>query len=301
MQEIKFNSPSVDTELVLYQIPEPVQGTIVKRPSQHCKTPYMADAIIHSPSGETAKEILAHTPSLGCCGLAEKDSNVILSKIDSKTAKSSHRVELSIHQEGPHQEIVGINPKLSETIAERCLQYNCIDNLNNVRSYKREVTLLNSRFDFVGIDENGREFVMEIKSVPLADYVDAPKKEKKKLLKEMPEDQKNFNNKIAYFPDGYRKNNTDLVSPRALKHIQELQEIAETTDKRCILCFMIQRADATSFQPSNIDPLYKLAVQTAWKNGVEIKTVQVKWDENGKCVFVRNDLPINLFDRPPSR
>ena len=48
MQEIKFNSPSVDTELVLYQIPEPVQGTIVKRPSQHCKTPYMADAIIHS-------------------------------------------------------------------------------------------------------------------------------------------------------------------------------------------------------------------------------------------------------------
>ena len=47
MQEIKFSSPSVDAEFVLYQIPEPVQGTIVKRPSQHCKTPYMADAIIH--------------------------------------------------------------------------------------------------------------------------------------------------------------------------------------------------------------------------------------------------------------
>lgn len=292
MQEIKFSSPRVDISTVLYQIPEPVQGTIVKRPSQHCKTPYMADAIIDS----SAQEILAHTPSLGCCGLAEKGSHVILSKIVSKTAKSSHRAELSIHRDGSHQEIVGINPKLSETIAERCLQYNCIDNLNNVRSYKREVTLLNSRFDFVGVDENGRDFVMEIKSVPLADYVDAPKKEKKKLLKDLPEDQKQFHNKIAYFPDGYRKNNTDLVSPRALKHIQELQEIVETTNMRGILCFMIQRADASSFQPSNIDPLYKLAVKTAWKNGVEIKTVQVKWDENGTCTFVRNDLPIHLLD-----
>lgn len=295
MQEIKFNSPRIEMSTILYQIPEPVQGIIVNRPSQHCKTPYMADAIINSPGGATAREILAHTPSLGCCGLAEKECNVILSKIESTTAKSSHRVELSIYQEGENQEIIGINPKLSETIAERCLEYNCIDNLNNVQSYKREVTLLNSRFDFVGVDENGREFVMEIKSVPLADYVDAPKKEKKKLLKELPEDQKQFNQKIAYFPDGYKKNNTDLVSPRALKHIQELQELAETTDKRCILCFMIQRSDATSFQPSNIDPLYKHAVQTAWKNGVEIKTVQVKWDENGVCTFVRNDLPINLF------
>lgn len=292
MQEIKFSSPRVDISTVLYQIPDPVQGTIVKRPSQHCKTPYMADAIIDS----SAQEILAHTPSLGCCGLAEKGSHVIFSKIDSKTAKSSHRAELSIHRDGTHEEIVGINPKLSETIAERCLQYNCIDNLKNVRSYKREVTLLNSRFDFVGVDENGRDFVMEIKSVPLADYVDAPKKEKKKLLKELPEDQKRFHNKIAYFPDGYRKNNTDLVSPRALKHIQELQEIVETTNMRGILCFMVQRADASSFQPSNIDPLYKLAVKTAWKNGVEIKTVQVKWDENGTCTFVRNDLPIHLLD-----
>ena len=121
-----------------------------------------------------------------------------------------------------------------------------------------------------------------------------PQKRKRNYSR-LPEEQKHFHKKIAYFPDGYRKNNTDLVSPRALKHIQELQELVETTDKRGILCFMIQRADASSFQPSNIDPLYKLAVQNAWKNGVEIKTVQVKWDENGKCVFIRNDLPINLF------
>ena len=35
---------------------------------------------------------------------------------------------------------------------------------------------------------------------------------------------KKFNDKIAYFPDGYRKNSTDVVSPRALKHIEELEK-----------------------------------------------------------------------------
>jgi DNA-binding sugar fermentation-stimulating protein len=293
---IEIHSPRRDIAQVLYKIPNPTRGMITKRPSLSCRSPYIADALLYSDRGETATQILAHTPSLGCCGLAEKDSNVIMSKLESTTTKSSHRVELAIHTEGENQEIIGINPKLSETIAERCLQMNCIENLNNIQSYKREVTFLNSRFDFAGVDETGREFVMEIKSVPLADYIDAPKKEKKKLLKELPEDQKQFNKKIAYFPDGYRKNNTDLVSPRALKHIQELQELVETTDKRGILCFLIQRSDATSFQPSNIDPLYKHAVQTAWKNGVEIKTVQVKWDEDGTCTFVRNDLPIHLFN-----
>lgn len=288
----KINQVLETDEVVLYQIPGSVNAKIVKRPSKYCKSPYMADAIIES-SGEE-KEIMAHTPSLGCCGLVEKECNVILSKVESKTAKSSHRVELSVYKEGDNKEVIGVNPKLAESIAERCLQSNCIGNLKNVKSYKREVTLLNSRFDFVGVDEDGREFVMEVKTVPLADYIDAPKKDKIKLLKNLPDYKKEFGKKIAYFPDGYKKKNTSLVSPRALKHIQELEELVKSTAKRCIMCYIIQRSDVSSFQPSNIDPEYKRAVQNAFKNGVEIKTVQVKWTDDGKCVFVRNDLPINL-------
>ena len=48
---------------------------------------------------------------------------------------------------------------------------------------------------------------------------------------------KQFNEKIAYFPDGYRKNSTDVVSPRALKHIQELEYIAKNGTVRAILCY----------------------------------------------------------------
>lgn len=278
--------------MYLFSLNEVTRGLITSRPSKTCKTPYVADIVI---DGDDTSEELCHSPSLGCCGLAEKGKAVILSKLTTGKTKCSHRVELAIltEERNPEREIIiGINPKLGETIAELCLQKDCVLGLTNIQSYRRETKMLNSRFDFTGVDENGREFIMEVKSVPLADYVDVPKKERKNYKKEI--EEANQDDKISYFPDGYRKNSTAVVSPRALKHITELKEIVTTTDKRAILCFIIQRTDVKQFQPSNIDLVYKEAVIDAWKSGVEIKTLQVEWNREGECVFVRNDLPINL-------
>ena len=98
-------------------------------------------------------------------------------------------------------------------------------------------------------------------------------------------DKKN-NEKIAYFPDGYRKKNKDTVSPRALKHIQELEELKKTNPEyRCILIFVIQRNDIIHFQASNLDPLYKNALQTAYKNGVEVIPIQIHWEQTGNCYY----------------
>ena len=280
--------------MYLFSLNSVTSGLITSRPSKTCKTPYVADIII---DGDETTEELCHSPSLGCCGLAEKGKTVILSKLTTGKTKCSHRVELAIitEERNPEREIIiGINPKLGETIAELCLQKDCVLGLTNIQSYRRETKVLNSRFDFTGVDENGREFIMEVKSVPLADYVDVPKKERKNYTKEI--EEANQDDKISYFPDGYRKNSTDVVSPRALKHITELKEIVTTTDKRAILCFIIQRTDVKQFQPSNIDLVYKEAVIDAWKSGVEIKTLQVEWNKKGECVFIRNDLPINLCD-----
>ena len=152
-------------------------GLITSRPSKACKTPYVADILI---DGDNTTEELCHSPSLWCCGLAEKGKKVILSELTTGKTKCSHRVELAIltEERNPDREIIiGINPKLGETIAELCLQKNYVEGLINIQSYRRETKIMNSRFDFTGIDENGREFIMEIKSVPLADYVDVPKKE----------------------------------------------------------------------------------------------------------------------------
>ena len=50
----------------------------------------------------------------------------------------------------------------------------------------------------------------------------------------------------------------DTVSPRALKHVQELEKIKQQEpNMRCILCFVIQRTDVKQFQPSLIDPIYR--------------------------------------------
>jgi DNA-binding sugar fermentation-stimulating protein len=285
--------------ILLVDLKEVCRGEIVNRPSKKCKTPYVADVRIEMDQDQ---EILGHSPSLGCCGLADKGAIVLMTKTSGSASTSSsgsakqpvcsYRIDLAIYKEDDKEIIVGINPKLGETIAEEALKQNCIACLQNVKSYTREVKIMNSRFDFAGIDENGTPFVLEIKNVPLADYVDVPKKDRIHCLAQL--EHKNFNEKIAYFPDGYRKNSTDVVSPRALKHIQELEEIAITGKVRAILCFIVQRNDVKQFQTSNIDLIYKEAVYKASQNGVEIITIQVEWTTQGKCYFVRNDLPIFL-------
>jgi DNA-binding sugar fermentation-stimulating protein len=132
---------------------------------------------------------------------------------------------------------------------------------------------------------------MEIKNVPLADYEDVCAKDRKKMNFE----GRDFNSKVAYFPDGYRKKSTDPVSPRALKHIRELEAIHVSNPKiRCILCFVIQRADVNRFTTSVVDPEYKAAVKKAYESGVEILTLVVKWSRDGSAQFVCDDLPILL-------
>ena len=291
--------------IVLHSLHEARSGVIMSRPSKICKSPYVGDVQI----GDQENTPMIHTPSLGCCGLVEKNSHVIITKIDTTKKKPKigdngeikpiceFRAELAFVKEGTRFQLVGVNPALAEIIAENALIANCVQGLTlkDPYSYSRQTTFLNSRFDFSGTTKEGHEFILEIKNVPLADYVDVPKKERKKHTHFI--ESKAYNEKIAYFPDGYRKSGQEVVSPRALKHVEELEKIKQTTNKRAILCFIIGRNDASSFQPSVIDPTYRKAVQKAWMNGVEIKTIQVKWTQSGKCYFVKNDLPINLFDK----
>jgi DNA-binding sugar fermentation-stimulating protein len=297
--------------ILLVDLKEVCRGEIVNRPSKKCKTPYVADVRIEmgqdqDQNEDHGQEILGHSPSLGCCGLADKGAIVLMTPTSNPTSGSgststsgstkqpvcSYRIDLAIYKEDDKEIIIGINPKMGETIAEEALKQNCIACLQHVKSYTREVKIMNSRFDFAGIDANGTPFVLEIKNVPLADYVDVPKKDRTQCLAQL--EHKNFYEKIAYFPDGYRKNSTDVVSPRALKHIQELEEIAKSGTVRAILCFVIQRNDVRQFQTSNIDLIYKEAVYKASQSGVEIITIQVEWTNQGRCYFVRNDLPIFL-------
>uniref|UniRef100_A0A6C0DSS1 Sugar fermentation stimulation protein C-terminal domain-containing protein n=1 Tax=viral metagenome TaxID=1070528 RepID=A0A6C0DSS1_9ZZZZ len=281
---------------MLYELNDLIEGSVIKRPSKHIKTPYVADVLPLNLS----EEILAHTASLGCCGLADAGASILMTPMPipkNKNAKQKcqYRVYLSIHKEGNNEVIIGIHPKLAEDLTENALKLGLLSKLQNVKSYKRETTIfvegkVDSRFDFSGIDTNGIPFIMEVKNVPLADYEDMTAKERKK----MDFTGRNFNSKVAYFPDGYRKKSTDPVSPRALKHLRELTLIKKESKTRCIMCYVIQRTDVDRFQPSIIDPEYREAFIEARNSGVEIITMVVQWTRDGEARFICDDLKINI-------
>ncbi len=274
--------------MLLHQLTNVIEGTVIKRPSKYIKTPYVADIEVHIDDSNFTEDILGHTPSLGCCGLVDTGATVLLTESCSDKSKCSHTVQLSTITNSNNSIskplIIGVNPKLAEILAESALKNNCLSKLLNIKSYKKETTVyiegkVDSRFDFSGIDENGIPFLMEVKTVPLS----SPTKQTKG---------------ISYFPDGFRKKVTDTVSPRALKHIQELTLIKRETKVRCLMCYVIQRSDTHMFMPSPADPAYRKAFYEAMEAGVEIITLQVDWQlENDLALvnayFVRDDLPIS--------
>lgn len=279
---------------LLLKIDNLIEGEIMKRPSKFIKSPYVADIQI----GSDNNTILGHTASLGCCGLADIGAIVLMAYISPKKDISykihcEYRVYLSIIREKEKEIIVGIYPKLAENLTESAIKNNLLNKLKNVKRYKKETkifvpNLVDSRFDFSGIDEDGVPFILEVKNVPLADYEDVTAKERKKMTF----DDRVINSKVSYFPDGYRKKTTDPVSPRALKHINELSLIKKMSKTRCIMCYVIQRTDVNRFQPSIIDPEYREAFTKAVDSGVEIITMVVQWTREGEAYFIRDDLPI---------
>lgn len=281
----------------MLQIDNLIEGCVIKRPSAYIKTPYVADII---PINEV-DTILGHTASLGCCGLADVGATILMAPVPKTKKKNDnklhceYRVYLSVIKERNNEIIVGIYPKLAEELTESAIKNNLLNILQNVRTYKRETPIyvegkVDSRFDFTGIDCNGIPFIMEVKNVPLADYEDITAKDRKNKCY----DNRCVDSKVAYFPDGYRKKSTDTVSPRALKHIQELTLIKRESKTRCIMCYVIQRTDVSSFQPSIIDQEYRNAFYEAMNVGVEIITLVVQWTSEGKAHFVRDNLTINM-------
>lgn len=237
------------------------EGIVINRPSKKIKSPYLADVLING------ENVLCHTPSLGCCGLISTDKKVLMTKKNSKNAKSKYSIDFVFDK----KTMVGVNPLYANKIVEICLKNNYIKELMNLKNIKREYSIEESRLDFYG-EKNGKKYYIEVKNVPLADYVDVEKKERKNYKDE----DYDYNKKISYFPDGYRKKKTDPISERALKHIKHLEKLKlKDKNNECFLIFIIQRNDSLYFQASNIDPIYKKSIKKAYLNGVNILPLQI--------------------------
>jgi DNA-binding sugar fermentation-stimulating protein len=133
------------------------------------------------------------------------------------------------------------------------------------------------------LNEHGQRVYLEVKNVPLADIVDIPtKKRKKNDLQSVDKSQK-----VAYFPDGYRKNKNEPISERAVKHVTHLTSIhRQNPNTICSLIFLMQRDDVVSFKPSSMDPIYEKALYDAMEAGVKILPICVTWKDNN-CYYLK--------------
>ena len=293
MENINIQNFSIsDTPKILHTLPSLVKAKIIRRPSLTIKSPYVATIILIDDKSET--QYLAHCPSLGCSGLCETGCTVFVSKNNNTSAKCDYVIQQAYYEEVSKNKCVtvGTAPKLAEKIVNQALLQNCFEDLI-VTELQSEKCFKNSRFDFCGTLENDVPFILEVKTVPIAKFEDLSDKQYLKNNYDNPIDYP-FESKTALFPIGYRKSKKEPISPRAIKHLNELAELKEENpETRCILCYVVQRIDVQCFQPSYQDEFYLEAYKNAVEKGVEIKILVVNWiGEN--AYFYRNDLPINI-------
>lgn len=263
---------------LLYTLPKQlIKGKVLARPSKQIKSPYLADVLLF----ENGKEVLCHSAALGCSGhIAENSIVWVLEKEETKS-KSTHQIYL-IEQDDI---LIGCDPLVANKIAYRLLKNNLV--LPNTKDIISEYTIDNSRFDFIAKCDD-RLTIIEVKSVPIADYFDGTYKEMKAYLKEF----ETLPQKIAIFPycskSDKRKLSEEPMSERALKHVTELTKLVNST--RCVLLFIVQRTDISKFCISKLDPKYKDACKKALDAGVIIKAISVKWDT--QSCYYEKDLEI---------
>lgn len=265
--------------MLLHSLPKPlIKAKVLSRPSKKVKSPYLADVLLlHSN-----EEVLCHSAALGCSGYISENSIVWVLEKEETTSKSTHEIYLIEENDV----MIGCHPLVANKIAYRLLKNNMI--LPNTKDVISEYTMGDCRFDFLAKCEE-RLTVIEVKSVPIADYIDGTTKEVQAYLKKYPE----LKQKIAIFPYCTTQNNRKLsnepLSERALKHVTELTRLVNST--KCVLLFIIQRNDVSQFCISKLDPQYKDACKKAVDAGVIIKAISVRWDTH-HCYYDK-DLEIS--------
>jgi DNA-binding sugar fermentation-stimulating protein len=257
----------------LYKIDETYTAIVVSRPSKIIKSPYLADIYLEN---DTETIYMCHTPSLGCCGMIVPGARVIVGKINNGV-----KAKYVVYHVFCGERIIGTHPLIAQKIGKSYL-------INHYPAilWQNEKVVQNggSRFDYVGYNNDTLEMVVECKAIPLGDIEDYDMKTRK--IRGYLNDMDNTN-KIAIFPDGFRKKKDEPVSPRALKHIKELCELKVITR---MLLFICQRNDCTRFTISKLDPIYREAVLHAIKEGVLVKCIAISWSTNGKTATFMNEL-----------
>lgn len=196
---------------------------------------------------ETGEIVTAHCPNTGSMeGCAEAGRRVYLSFHNHPKRKYKYTWQLIAMPAS----LVGVNTLVPNRLVFKSIDQNLIPELAGYKSIQREAKIgTHSRIDLMLTDGRGKRCYVEIKNCTLV------------------------SEGIAQFPDA--------VTSRGLKHIIELENLAEA-GHRCMMFYFIQRMDARMFQlADHIDPAYGLRLRQAVKKGIEVIAYDVRINLQG--------------------
>jgi sugar fermentation stimulation protein A len=228
---------------MLIEFHNPINVLCTARPSKTCKSPYVADIVVHDET------ILAHSPALGMDGYIANGKQVLVSQITNPKGACQYSILAAYDNEA--NIYVGANPiYANKAFHEACKQKLFIEEFGNIETITPEYKYGDSRFDFF----INNSIYVEVKSVLIA------------------------KDNIAYFPVGNKKKGT--ISERANKHVSELTSMVKD-GKQCAVVFMVLREDVTEFKTNPKDSLFCELVTKAKEAGVKVLVYQCKVDTTG--------------------
>ena len=257
--------------------PPVFKATVLRRPSATIKSPYVADVRL-----SCGREIMCHTPGLGCSGLVEAGREIYVTMApEGSKSKTACTAIIAACSDSTGSYTVGLQPLMSQKLArgllDRLVSSPCV--------WTSEVTVdipgfETTRLDYVGTQVcDGKKVYVEVKNAMIAWDCTASREKRR-----------------AVFPDGFRKKTSEPVSPRAIKHAQALAALRSQEDTAaCILLFLLPRTDCHDGLLINpTDPLYCKAVAAAVRSGVLVRAFSSIYDETKSTATLAKEVPVFL-------
>ena len=148
------------------------------------------------------------------------------------------------------RELVSLDSTLPNRLIRNALADGVMEEFDGWDLVRAEFPLGRSRFDFLLSSSDGRQMVVEVKSVTLVEEG------------------------IGLFPDA--------VTERGARHVRELTEIAGRSNWEAAVLFVLQRSDARGIRAArSIDPKFADALGDAKRAGVQVLGRRCKVSPDG--------------------
>ncbi|MCY6485929.1 DNA/RNA nuclease SfsA [Clostridium aestuarii] len=191
------------------------------------------------------EEIMVHVPNTGRCKeILVPGTTVILREENNPNRKTKYDLIAGYKED----KLINIDSHIPNKVVYESLKEGKIEKLREYKNIFREKTFGKSRFDFKLLNEQNKEYYLEVKGVTFED------------------------DGYCMFPDA--------PTERGKKHLLELIDVKNSGRGAGVL-FLIQMDEAKSFSPYDaMDKAFTEALRKAYRSGVDIFCYDCKVSKN---------------------